>query len=176
MMTLTIDSLNTVQNNFKPIGNTSFKANPVATTNTLERTPTTDTLIKPTQNKTKKTLLTLGGVVLTGIGLFCAARRGKASRIERAFAKLKNEPSKAQKVFQEVFLREDITEKEALEMVKRYENIWKIEDKKEYIEALFKEVKKNCKLDDTEIILSPFFPTKGTRDYFSPYKGYRSIQ
>lgn len=52
--------------------------------------------------------------------------KGQAIRIEKAFADFKKESQKAQKTFQEVFLRENITEKEALEMVNRYESIWKI--------------------------------------------------
>jgi len=153
-VSLQVNNLNTVQNYPTPQMNATFKANPVATTSTLERTPTTDTLVKPTQNKTKKTLLVFGGLALAGVGLFFAAKKGQTTRVEKAFAELKKEPQKAQKTFQEVFLREDITEKEALEMVNRYESIWKIKDKKEYIEALFKEAKKNYRLDDTGIKLT----------------------
>ena len=163
-MSLQVNGLNIVQNNPKPQMNSTFKANPIATTNTLERTPTTDTLIKPTQNKTKKTLLILGGIALAGVGLFFAAKKGQAIRVEKAFGDLKKEPQKAQKTFQEVFLREDITEKEALEMVNRYESIWKIKDKKEYIEALFKEAKKNYRLDDTEIKLAFDLPCDGAKN------------
>lgn len=162
-MPLGINNLNNIQNCPNPKMNTAFKANPVATTNTLERTPTNDTLIKPTQNKTKKTLLTLGAIILAGVGLFFAAKKGQAIRVEKAFADLKKDPQKAQKTFQEVFLRENITEKEALEMVNRYENIWKIKDKKEYIEALFKEAKKNYRLDDTGIKLAFDLPCEGAK-------------
>ena len=162
-MSFQINGLNNVHYNPKPQMNTAFKANPVATTNTLERTPTNDTWIKQTKNKTKKALLTLGAITLAGVGLFLAAKKGQAIRVEKAFAELKKDPQKAQKTFQEVFLRENITEKEALEMVNRYENIWKIKDKKEYIEALFKEAKKNYRLDDTGIKLAFDLPCKGAK-------------
>lgn len=163
IVSLQVNGLNIVQNNQKPQMNTIFKANPAATTNSLERTPTSDALIKPAENKTKKTLLILGGIALASTGLFFAAKKGQAIRVEKAFAELKKEPQKAQKTFQEVFLREDITEKEALEMVNRYENIWKIKDKKEYIEALFKEAKKNYRLDDTGIKLAFDLPCEGAK-------------
>ena len=55
-MSLQVNGLNTVQTYSKPQMNTTFKANPIATANTLERTPTTDILVKPTKNKSKKTL------------------------------------------------------------------------------------------------------------------------
>ena len=171
-MSFQVSGLNTVQNNSKSQMNTMSAANSVATSsNTLEGTPATDTFVKPTQNKTKKTMLILGGLALAGIGLFFAVKKGQTSRVEKVFAELKNEPSKAQKTFQEVFLREDITEKEALEMVKRYESIWKIKDKKEYIEALFKEVKKNCRLDNTKIKLAFDLPCDGCTNaggFYSP--------
>lgn len=163
-MSLQVNSLNTVQNNQKPKINTSFKTSPTSTTGTLERTPTSDTFNNQTKKKTKKTLLILGSVALAGVGLFFAAKKGDAIHIEKTFAELKKEPQKAQKTFQEVFLREDITEKEALEMVNRYENIWKIKDKKEYIEALFKEAKKNYRLNDTEIKLAFDLPCEGAKN------------
>ena len=162
-MTLGINDLNNIKSNPKPQMNRTFKANPVTSTNTLERTPTTDTVIKSSKNKTKKTLLTLGAITLAGVGLFLAAKKGQAIRVEKAFAELKKDPQKAQKTFQEVFLRENITKKEALEMVNRYENIWKIKDKKEYIEALFKEAKKNYRLDDTGIKLAFDLPCEGCK-------------
>ena len=66
----------------------TFKANPIATTNTLERTPTTDTLVKPSQNKTKKTLLTIGAIVLAGVGIFTAIKAGKAHQQKKAIQEI----------------------------------------------------------------------------------------
>ena len=162
-MSLYINGLNTIQNNPKPQMSTTFKANPVVTTNSLERTPTIDTLVKPTQNKTKKTLLTLGALALTGVGIFVAIKAGKAHQqkkaiqeIEKKFADLQNDITKVQKTFKEVFLREDLTEKEALEMLNRYKDVEKLGitgTKEEYIKALFKEVKQNYGYKDTPIEL-----------------------
>ena len=188
-MSLQVDGLNTVQNYTKPQMNTTFKANPVTTTNTLERTPTIDTLVKPTQNKTKKTLLTLGAIVLTGVGIFAAIKAGKAyqqkkaiQEIEKKFADLQGDMPRVQKTFKEVFLREDLTEKEALEMLNRYKEVEKIRitgSKEEYARAIFEEAKnnygfKNCKL---KYSFAPFeqFGTGG--EYLPIYldKGARII-
>ena len=142
---------------------TTFKANPIATINTLERTPTTDTLVKPTQNKTKKTLLTLGAIVLAGIGIFAAIKAGKAHQqkkaiqeIEKKFADLQNDMPKVQKTFKEVFLREDLTEKEALEMLNRYKEVEKLGitgKKEDYIKAVFKEAKRNFGFEEAKFPL-----------------------
>ena len=77
-MSLRVNNQTTVQNNTTPQMNTTFKANPVVTTNTLERTPTTDTLIKPAKNKSKKILLTLGAIVTAGIGIAYAIKKAQA--------------------------------------------------------------------------------------------------
>ena len=162
-MTLQVDSLNTVKHSPNPQVNTSFKANPVATTNTLERTPTTDTLVKPAKNKTKKALLTLGAIVLAGVGIFGAIKLGKAHQqkkaiqeIEKKFADLRGDMPRVQKTFKEVFLREDLTEKEALEMLNRYKEIEKIGitgTKEEYALKLFDEAKRNYGFGDIKLPL-----------------------
>lgn len=162
-MSLQVDGLNTVQNYTKPQMNTTFKANPVTTTNTLERTPTIDTLVKPTQNKTKKTLLTLGAIVLAGVGIFAAIKAGKAHQqkkaiqeIEKKFADLQNDIPRVQKTFKEVFLREDLTEKEALEILNRYKEVEKLGitgTKEEYIKALFKEANSNYGMKPIKLII-----------------------
>ena len=162
-MSFQINGLNTAQNYPVPQMNTTFKDNPVAITNTLERTPTTDTLVKPTQNKTKKTLLTLGAIALAGVGIFAAIKAGKAHQqkkaiqeIEKKFADLQNDMPRVQKTFKEVFLREDLTEKEALEMLNRYKDIEKLGitgKKEEYIEALFKEANRNYGIKPIKLII-----------------------
>jgi len=60
----------------------------------------------------------------------------------------------AQKTFQKVFMRDDITKKEALEIIKRYKEIEKIQDKEKYVKALFEEVKRNYGLGKTDIKLT----------------------
>ena len=162
-MSLGVNNQTIIQNYPKPQTNTTFKANPVVPTNTLERTPTTDTLVKPTQNKTKKILLTLGGIVLAGVGIFAGIKVGKAHQqkkaiqeIEKKFVDLQNDMPKVQKTFKEVFLREDLTEKEALEMLNRYKEIEKIgitSNKEKYIEAVFKEAKRNFGFNNKPIEL-----------------------
>ena len=93
-MSLQINSLNNIQNNQKPQMNATFKANPVATTNTLERTPATDTL----QIKSKKEGLStgakwgLGALALAGVGtaIYFATRcRGKINLNASQEAKIK---------------------------------------------------------------------------------------
>lgn len=181
-MSLQVNGLDTVQIYSKPQINTTFKANPAVTTNTLERTPTTNTLVKPTQNKTKKTLLTLGAIVLVGIGIFAAAKAGKAHQqkkaiqeIEKKFADLQNDMPRVQKTFKEVFLREDLTEKEALEMLSRYKEVEKLGitgKKEEYIEAVFKEAKNNYGFEalpsELTIVNEPIMGDKRILGYTDP--------
>ena len=172
-MSFQLNGRNILQNNQKPQMNTTFKANPVATTNTLERTPTNDTLIKPTQNKTKKTLLTLGGLALAGVGIFAAVKAGKAHQqkkaiqeIEKKFADLQNDMPRVQKTFKEVFLREDLTEKEALEMLNRYKEVEKIRitgTKKDYARAVFEEGKKNYRIHNSDMKIT--FANMRTDEY-----------
>ena len=157
-MSLAVNNQTIIKNNQKPQMNTTFKANPIVTTNTLERTTATDTLVKPAENKTKKTLLTLSAIILAGVGIFAAVKAGKAHQqkkaiqeIEKKFADLQGDIPKVQKTFKEVFLREDLTEKEAIEMLNRYKEVEKIGitgKKEDYIEALFKETKKNHNLGE----------------------------
>ena len=171
-MSLGVNNQTVIQNYQNPQMNTTFKANPIVTTNTLERTPSADTLVKPAKNKTKKTLLTLGAITLAGVGIFAALKTGKAHQqkkaiqeIEKKFADLQGDMPKVQKTFKEVFLRDDITEKEALDMLNRYKEVEKLGitgTKEEYIKALFKEVKQNYGYKDTPIQLLIEVPPRKT--------------
>ncbi len=58
-----------------------------------------------------------------------------------------------QKAFQEVFMRDDITLNQTREIMNRYKNIEKIENKEEYIKAMFKEAKKNFGFENSSIKL-----------------------
>ena len=60
----------------------------------------------------------------------------------------------AQKVFKEAFLRDDITRKETIGMLKRYKSIGKIKDKNEYIRAMYEEGKNNFGLKDLKLKFS----------------------
>ena len=144
-MSFQVNGLNTIPNYSKPQVNTSFKANPVATTNTLEKTPTTDNFTKPYKNKTKKTLLTIAGLALVTVAGIWGIRAYKNNYINRA-----------QKTFQEVFMRDNITKEETIEMLKRYKEIQKIKDKDEYMQKLFEEVKKNYGFKDGCLELKTF--------------------
>ena len=142
IVSLQVNSLNTVQTYSKPQVNTAFKANPVVTTNTLERTPTTDILIKPTKNKSKKTLFILGGITLATVAGVLGIRAYRNNYI-----------NKAQKTFQEVFMRDNITKEETIALLKRYKKIQKIENKEEYAKAVFEEAKQNFGFKDKPIKL-----------------------
>ena len=96
-MSLQVNGLNTVQNYPKPQMNATFKANPVATTSTLERTPTTDKLVKPTQNKTKKTLLVFGGLALAGVATSIFAQSDNKELLAT------NKPSKQTNIYSNCF-------------------------------------------------------------------------
>ena len=156
IVSLQLNNLNTVQNYLTPQMNTTFKANPVATTNTLERTPTTDTLIKPTTNKTKKTLLTLGAIATAGIGITYAIKKAHVKDVKRLHKALK-----------EGFLNESLTEKEALAIKQRYNDLAKIKDRDEYARAIFEETKKNFGLDTSNITLK-FGELKGAGGGYNP--------
>ena len=162
-MSIELNVLNTVKKYPYSKVNTSFQANSVAMINSPEKTPNTDILVTSTKNKTKKMLLTLGGLILVGAGVFCTIKFGKAHQqkkaiqeIEKKFTDLKNDMPRVQKTFREIFLREDLTEKEALEILNRYKEVEKIAitgKKEEYIEALFKEAKRNFSFENSNIDL-----------------------
>ena len=67
--------------------------------------------------------------------------------------------SKAQKTFSEAFMR-DISRGEAAVMIDRYKEISKIEDKSEYIQTLFNEVKNNYGFCQGTLRLKSFTDTK----------------
>lgn len=89
--------------------------------------------------------------LLIGLGtLTSAAAMGIAAVRYRKTSALKD----AQKVFQDVFMRNDITMAETKHMLQNYKNISKIKDKEEYIRAMFKEAKKNYGFEDADIPLN----------------------
>lgn len=88
--------------------------------------------------------------LLIGLGaLTSAAALGIAAVRYRKTSALKD----AQKVFQDVFMRNDITMTETKHMLQNYKNISKIKDKEEYIRAMFKEAKKNYGFENAPISL-----------------------
>ena len=114
-------------------------------TDTLERQPKRDNLEltnkKPMSEK-KKALLTIGGIITTTLAATYGFKKLQVKNIKNI-----------QKAFQESFMRDNITIDETREILKRYKEIEKIKDDKEYAKALFKEAKKNFGLEKSNIEL-----------------------
>ena len=91
-------------------------------------------------SKKQKTWIKIGTVVATVAAIAVTARE--------IFIK------KAQKVFQEAFLRDDINRKETINILNRYREVAKIKDKNEYIKAVYEEGKKNFGLKNLKLKLS----------------------
>ncbi len=102
-------------------------------------------------------MLTLGGIATAVLGTVLAVKGYNShqitknlKQIEQRFLKLQENLPEVQKTFKDVFLRGDITEKEALEMLNRYKEIEKLGvtgTKEEYIQAMFREARNNFKID-----------------------------
>lgn len=115
------------------------------TTDTLAYQPQTDKVEfgnKQSMSKTKKILLCLGSIAMTALATIYSIRKFQVKNIQNV-----------QKAFQEVFMRDDISLEQAREMLKRYKEIEKIADDKEYAKALFKEAKKNFGFEKSKIQL-----------------------
>ena len=176
-----INSPNTVQNYYVPQMNTTFKANPVGKIKTLERTPIIDVVTTSSHNRALKPLLAFGAFILSGFGITDAIKAIKENNkkkaiqdIENKFADLQNNIPEVQYTFKKVFLRDDLTEQETREILERYKEVEKIRitgTKEEYINALFKEVKKNFGFEDRQIYLqlTTTGPYLGLCDPFNRY-------
>ena len=105
------------------------------------------------QKSLNKGLLILGGIATAFVGTALAVKGYKSyqinkglKNIEQKFLKLQENIPEVQKTFNDVFLRNDISEKEALEMLNRYKEVEKIGvtgSKQEYMQAVFEEAKRN---------------------------------
>ena len=82
----------------------------------------------------KKVILGATGLLLIGFSIY-AVKRGNA--------RLKD--------FRKIFMREDMTKKEAREIFIRYSDLNKIKDDNEYAKAVFEEAKKNYGLEKSRI-------------------------
>lgn len=109
------------------------------TTNTLERTPANGDSVSRVK---RNVLVGLGAVAAATIGVVAAVKLHNVNTIE-----------KAQKTFQKIFMRDDISLKETKAMLSRYKEIEKIENKDDYVQALFAEAKKNYGLEHTNVSL-----------------------
>ena len=94
------------------------------------------------KNNTKNILLGLGAATVATLGTVYGVKKYQVKNIKNI-----------QKAFQETFMRDDITVEQTREMLKRYKAIEKIKDRKEYIQALFDEAKKNYGLENSNIKL-----------------------
>ena len=127
----------------KPIAfwnRSNFATQQVSTANVLPDTFESSNVKPKKLSKTAKWCIALGSTAVV-IG-------GAIIGIRANYAKV------AQKTFQNIFMRDDITKKEALEIIKRYKEIEKIQDKEKYVKALFEEVKRNYGLGKTDIKLT----------------------
>ncbi|MBR1460006.1 hypothetical protein IJ596_00025 [bacterium] len=79
---------------------------------------------------------TLAGVGLLALGVIGGLLFSRGKTAQSAV-------QRAQKVFRNVFMRDNISLEETTQMIKRYKEIEQIPDKQEYIQALFNEAKKN---------------------------------
>lgn len=109
----------------------------LSTTNTLERTPANGASVSRVK---RNVLVGLGAVAAATIGVVAAVKLHNVNTIE-----------KAQKTFQKIFMRDDISLKETKAMLSRYKEIEKIENKEDYVQALFAEAKKNYGLEHTNV-------------------------
>lgn len=131
------------------------------TVSTLERSPKSDNITLSSRKQKKNKVKVLGGIAAAVLGAVLLVKGHKAYKInqgikeiEQKFVKLEEDLPKAQKTFKEVFLRNDISEQEAIEILRRYKEIEKIRvkgTKEEYAKALFDEAKHNYGLADTKI-------------------------
>ena len=87
---------------------------------------------KPKMSTTKK--------VLIGTGIATAAALAGIMAIG---ARRVDYIAKAQKTFQETFMRNDISREETINLLKEYKDIYKINDKETFVNKLFENAKKN---------------------------------
>lgn len=113
---------------------------------------------KAKQNKTALTLSCIGlaivGTLLAGKGVHSYRTNKALKQIDQKFLNLQEKLPDVQKTFKNVFLRNDITEKETLEILNRYKEIEKLgvtETKEKYIEALYKEANKNYGIEPIKL-------------------------
>ena len=107
----------------------------------LERSPEQDkTEISGNKNCNKKRNIMIG----TGIAAAVIATVGIVSAIKN---KNTDYITKAQKTFQETFMRDNISREETIQMLNEYKEINKIKNTDEYITALFNNARKNYKLE-----------------------------
>ena len=146
-----------------PVGPSLATNYPVQAKPNAPQTDTVSLSNKQPMSKQKKTMLTLGGIATAVLGTVLAVKGYRSyqiskalKQIEQKFLKLQENMPEVQKTFNDVFLRTDITEKEALEILNRYKEVEKIAvtgTKEEYIQAIFNEAKRNFGFNDSKFKL-----------------------
>lgn len=162
--------MDSILNNFtvnkqstNPVCPSAAKSNPVQAKPSVAQGDTVHLSNKQPMSKQKKTMLTLGGIATAILGTVLAVKGYRSykiskglEQIEQKFLKLQENIPEVQKTFNDVFLRNDITEKEALEILNRYKEVEKIAvtgTKEEYIQAVFNEAKRNFGFNDSKFKL-----------------------
>ena len=105
----------------------------------------------PKKNKNKWLLWAGIGIAAVATAIISIRHFSPLKQIERRFKKLYDDIPGTQKKFKEVFMREDLTEEETINMLKRYEKIEKDglkQSKEEYWQAVFEEAKNNFNFDN----------------------------
>ncbi len=125
---VSINNSSILQQHNNTIRQRQYKINP----NVVDKTPNKDTVQLSTAQKAG-----IGaGVALATAGIIAAVLTRKTDYI-----------AKAQKTFQETFMRSNISREETIKMLNEYKDIKNIENIDDYITALFNNAKKNYGLE-----------------------------
>ena len=106
----------------------------------------------------------VGGAILLPIAIGVGALKYQSHYIK-----------KAQKVFQNAFMRDDISVEETKQILERYRNINEIKETDKFIDALFLEAKKNFGLDNSNIKIEHTSMKKGIAGLADAYLGVIKI-
>ena len=105
-------------------------------------------------SNTQKIFISTGIITASLAGLMFGIRKlntNTISKIEKNFKKLYANIPEVQNKFKQVFIKDNLSEKETLDILKRYEQIEKqglSQTKEEYFQAVFEEAKRNYGLGD----------------------------
>lgn len=141
-----VDAVSSINNNINAnrlqAGKNNRSREYVGFSGTLERTPDADCYGNK-KNTGAKLLLILSGIGLAAAGIVAAVKFSKQGYLK-----------KAQKTFQKVYMRDDISKEETAAILKRFKELEKIKNDNEYIKAVFAEAKKNYGFENLPIKLA----------------------
>ena len=136
--------------------NPNFGHQETVSAGSLERVFSTDSIDKSDNKISKKNIFFgLGILAVTGFATLYAIKKSQVKNVKNL-----------QKTFQEIFFNDSITEKEAMAIKSRYLELSKIKDKNDYTRALFKEMKKDFGLENSNLSLE-FSNIKGAGGGYS---------